>query len=104
MSPGKADATRLLIRDGKRTSLNLRVDGNSPLYESERDIGLNPDATGADPRDFRTLVGAQQSARLTGTANRTILGDVGATITAEAGRTPQPQPLRDRPVRRPTTR
>jgi len=84
---GKLDATRLLIRDGQRTSLNLRIDGNNPLYESERDIGLNPAATGADPRDFRTLVGAQQSARLTGSLNRDILGDVGATLTAEAGRT-----------------
>ena len=83
---GKADATRLIIRDGQRTSVNLRVDGNTPLYESERDIGLNPDATGPDPRDFRTLVGAQQSARLTGTLNRTILDDVGATVTAEVGR------------------
>jgi hypothetical protein len=84
---GKADATRLIIANGQRTSINLRVDGNSPLFESERDIGLNPAATGGDPRDFRTLVGAQQSARLTGTLNRTILGDVGATVTAEAGRT-----------------
>jgi hypothetical protein len=83
---GRADATKLLIADGKRTSLNLRVDGNSPLYESERDIGLNPAATGADPRAFRTLVGAAQSARLTATANRKILGNVGATVTAEAGR------------------
>ena len=83
---GRADATKLLITNGKRTSVNLRVDGNSPLYESERDIGLNPAASGGDPRDFRTLVGARQSARVTGTANRTILGDVGATITAEAGR------------------
>ena len=84
---GKFDATRLLIRDGQRTSLNLRLDGNDPLYESERDIGLNPAATGGDPRDFRTLVGAQQSARLTATANGTVFDDVGATITAEAGRT-----------------
>lgn len=84
---GKADATRLMIAEGRRTSLDLRVEGNDPLYERERDIGLNPTATGTDPRDFRTLVGAQQSARLTATANRAILGDVGATITAEAGRT-----------------
>ncbi len=83
---GKLDATRLLIRGGQRTSLNLRIDGNDPLFESERDIGLNPTATGADPRDFRTLVGARQSARLTGSFNRTILGDVGATVTAEAER------------------
>ena len=40
---GKADATRADHRDGQRTSLNLRVDGNGPLYESERDIALNPD-------------------------------------------------------------
>ena len=83
---GKLDATRLLIANNQRTTLNLRIDGNDPLYESERDIGLNPAAPGADPRDFRTLVGAQQSARLTGSLNRTILGDVGATVTAEAGR------------------
>ena len=83
---GKFDATRLLIRNGQRTSLTLRLDGNDPLYESERNIGLNSAATGADPRDFRTLVGAQKSARLTGTLNRTILGDVGATLTAEAER------------------
>ena len=83
---GKLDAARLVISDGQRTSLNLRVDGNDPLYESGRDIGLNPAATGADPRDFRTLVGAQRSARLTGSFNRTILGDVGATVTAEVGR------------------
>ena len=83
---GKLDATRLLIRDGRRTSLNLRIDGNDALSESDRDIGLNPAATGADPRDFRTLVGAQQSARLTGSHNRNILGDVGATLTAEASR------------------
>lgn len=84
---GRADATKLLIANGRRTSVNLRLEGNSPLYESERDIALNPDATGGDPRDFRTLVGTQKSARVTATANRTILGDVGATITAEAGRT-----------------
>ena len=83
---GKLDATRLLIRDSRRTSLNLRLDGNDPLYESQRDIGLNPAATGPDPRDFRTLVGTQQSARLTGSHNRNILGDVGATLTAEASR------------------
>ena len=83
---GKADATRLLISNGQRTSLNLRLDGNDPLYENERDVALNPAATGADPRPFRTLVGAQQSARITATANRTILNDVGATITVEAGR------------------
>ena len=37
-----------------------------------------------DPRPFRTLVGANQLARLTATANRTIFGDVSATLTGEA--------------------
>lgn len=79
---GKADATKLIIADGKRSSLNLHLEGNSPLLESERNIAFDP-ATGADPRPFRTLTGAAQSARLTGTLNRTILGDVGATVTSE---------------------
>ena len=81
----RADGTKLLISNGKRNSLNLHVEGNNPLYESERNIAFDP-ADGADPRDFRTLTGAAQSARLTGTANRTVLGDVGATVTAEIGR------------------
>ena len=83
---GKADGTKLLINNGKRNSLNLHDEGNNPLYETERDIRLDPNSAG-DPRDFRTLTGAAQSARLTGTANRTIWGDVGATVTAEVGRT-----------------
>ena len=37
-----------------------------------------------DPRPYRTLVGANQLARLTGTANRTIFGDVSATLIGEA--------------------
>jgi hypothetical protein len=83
---GKVDATKLLISNGKRNSLNVHIEGNNPLYESERDIGFDA-ANGADPRDFRTLTGASQSARVTGTMNRTVFGDVGATVTAEAGRT-----------------
>ena len=79
---GKADATRLIIANGTRTSLNAHVEGNNPLTESERDIAFDP-ASGADPRSARTLVGAAQSARLTGTLNRKILGDVSSTITAE---------------------
>ncbi|MEO7504401.1 MAG: TonB-dependent receptor plug domain-containing protein, partial [Sphingomicrobium sp.] len=84
---GRADATKLIIADGRRTSLNAHVEGNNPLYESERDILLDPASTAADARAYRTLVGAQQSARVTGTLNRTIGKDIGATITAEVGRT-----------------
>jgi hypothetical protein len=84
---GQADATRLTIRDGQRTSLNLHVEGNNPLYESERDVVLQPvGADGIDPRPFRTLVGARQDVRLSGTVNRTILGDVSATLNGEVER------------------
>lgn len=86
---GQADGTRLIIRDGQRTSLNAHVEGNTPLYENERDIALQlipglPDPV--DPRPFRTLVGARQEMRVSGTANRTILGNVSATITGEVER------------------
>ena len=86
---GQGDATRLVIRDGERTSLNLHVEGNSPLYENERDVILQPsapDTDAVDPRPFRTLVGARQDVRLSGTVNRTILGDVSATVNGEVER------------------
>ena len=86
---GQADATRLTIRDGQRTSLNLHVEGNNPLYESERDLALQPtapDTDAVDPRPFRTLLGARQAVRLSGTVNRTILDDVSATINGEVER------------------
>ena len=82
---GQSDATKLLIRGGQRTSLNVRLDGNGSITEAERDIDLAEPVT-PDPRDQRTLVGQARNARVTGTINRTILGDVGATLTAEAGR------------------
>jgi hypothetical protein len=86
---GQGDATRLVIREGQRTSLNVHVEGNNSLYENERDIALQPVASQpdeVDPRPFRTLTGARQNVRISGTANRTILGDVSATLTAEAER------------------
>jgi hypothetical protein len=86
---GQGDGTRLVIAEGTRTSLNLHLEGNSPLYESERDIGLQPvapDTDAVDPRSFRTLVRARNDVRLSGTHNRTIFGDVSATINAEAER------------------
>lgn len=87
---GQTEATRLLITNGQRTSLNLKLSGNTPLYESERDIALQyipslPDAV--DPRPYRTLTGSSQDIRLSGTANRQILGDVSATLNGELQRT-----------------
>jgi hypothetical protein len=81
---GFADATRLILRNDKRFSLNARIEGNDPLYEDERDIAFDP-ARGIDERSARTLVGAAQSARVTGTHNRPIGSTGSATVTAEAG-------------------
>ena len=84
---GRAEVGKLTLREGTRTSLNARVEGNDSLLESERDIALQPVASlpdAVDPRPFRTLVGASQLARITATHNRPIFGDVSATITGEA--------------------
>uniref|UniRef100_UPI0017D0F1B3 TonB-dependent receptor plug domain-containing protein n=1 Tax=Sphingomonas sp. TaxID=28214 RepID=UPI0017D0F1B3 len=83
---GQADGTRLIIANGKRTSFNVHVEGNTSLAESERDIALQPTAALLDPRPFRTLTGARQDVRVSGTANRTILGDVSATFNGEVER------------------
>ena len=86
---GQADATRLIIADGARTSFNFHAEGNSPLYENERDLLLQPtapDTDAIDPRPFRTLVAPHTDFRVSGTHNRTILGDVSATINLEAER------------------
>ncbi|HXG98886.1 MAG TPA: TonB-dependent receptor plug domain-containing protein [Sphingomicrobium sp.] len=84
-SGGQAESTRLLIRDGQRTSLNLRLEGNGALTEAERDIALATPLT-PDPREARTLLGSARSARATATVNRTVFGDVAATLTGEVGR------------------
>jgi hypothetical protein len=87
---GRGDAGRLIIADGTRTSVNLHAEGNSALFEDERDIVLQPVPSkpeAVDPRPFRTLVGSGDTLRLTATHNRTILGDVSATANAEAERT-----------------
>jgi hypothetical protein len=86
---GQADVTRLVIAEGTRTSLNAHVEGNSSLYQSERDIVLQPipsQPEPVDPRPFTTLVGRSKDFRLSGTHNRTIFGDVSATLNAEAER------------------
>jgi hypothetical protein len=87
---GQGEAGRLIIAEGTRTSINFRADANSPLEEDERDIILErveSQPNQVDPRPFRTLVGSGTTYRLTGTHNRTILGDVSATLNAEFERT-----------------
>ncbi len=83
-SSGRAEVTRLTIRNDKRTSLNLQVGGTNPLYQSDRDIRLDPNSA-VDERDARTLIGAAQNARLTATHNRPLGTTGGLTVTGEAG-------------------
>jgi hypothetical protein len=87
---GRAEVGRLIIADGTRTSISFKAEGNSALFEDERDIVLQPvesQPEPVDPRPFRTLVGSGNDLRLTATHNRTILGDVSATVSGEAERT-----------------
>jgi hypothetical protein len=87
---GRGEAGRLIIADDTRTSINLRAEGNTPLFEDERDIALQPipsQPEEVDPRPFRTLAGSSSIYRLTATHNRTVLGNVSATANAEAERT-----------------
>jgi hypothetical protein len=82
---GLGDVTRMMIDRAGRTTVNLHAEGNSALTESERDIVLQPidGRPDLDPRTARTLVGSQRELRGTVTHNRTILGNVSATVNAE---------------------
>lgn len=79
---GEIDVTRLLLGDKGRTTINLHLEDVTPLTEAERDIAA-PAAGAVDPRRFRTLLGARQLARVGGTVNRTIFGDVSATLDGQ---------------------
>lgn len=82
---GRADVGKLIIQDNIRTSGNLRLEGNNPLFESERDIALRPEDV-IDSRPFRTLSGANQSARLSGTLSRPVSTTFTGTVTGEVER------------------
>jgi hypothetical protein len=83
------DLTRLMIgRDG-RTQFNLHATGNTMLTEAERNIRLDPNQipTGGNESDelrARSLIGTKRDVRGSAIFNRQILGDVSATINAEA--------------------
>jgi hypothetical protein len=79
---GTADLTQLRIDRNGRTTLNLRAEGNTPVTEAERNI-LLADPAALDERFARTLVGSKRLVRGGATINRTVLGDVGATLNAE---------------------
>lgn len=74
---GVADLTRLMIQRNGRTTFNLHAEGNSMLTENERDNVI------AAPADARSLIGRKRDVRGSATVNRTIWGDVGATLNAE---------------------
>ncbi len=75
---GEADVNILRINDNGRWSLDLEYEREGALLESERDI-IRSD-TGADLTRFRTLLPQTEQASIGGTINRTILGDVSATL------------------------
>ncbi|GAA4030650.1 hypothetical protein GCM10022281_07590 [Sphingomonas rosea] len=102
---GRANVGRLTIRDDTRTSGNIRINGNNPLYETERDISARVGEP-IDSRPFRTLVGAQQAVNLSGTISRPISKVFTGTLTGEASRTRGTSALgllSTDPIRRTTT-
>jgi hypothetical protein len=80
------DVTRLIIQKNGRTQFNLHAEGNSMLTEAERNIILTqPSPTGneQDALLARSLLGTKRDIRGSAIVNRTILGNVGATLNAE---------------------
>ncbi|TRW15177.1 TonB-dependent receptor [Glacieibacterium frigidum] len=71
----EADINYLRLAPGSRLSLDAEYERLTPLFESERNV------IEADPD--RTLLSSSDALKLNGTYNRTILGNVSATISAE---------------------
>ena len=71
----EADVNYLRIANGSRLSIDGEYERSNPLFEDERDL------IEADPD--RTLLSASDAVKLNGTYNRTILGNVSATLSAE---------------------
>jgi hypothetical protein len=80
------DVTRLMIQKNGRTQFNLHAEGNSMLTEAERNIILtqpSPTGNAEDALLARSLLGTKRDIRGSAIVNRTILGNVGATLNAE---------------------
>jgi hypothetical protein len=71
----EGDLNYLRIANNSRFSLDGEYERSNPLFETERDL------IEADPD--RTLLSASDAVKLNGTYNRTILGNVSATISGE---------------------
>ncbi|MFL6722087.1 MAG: TonB-dependent receptor [Sphingomonas sp.] len=83
---GTADVTRFLVQRNGRTTFNLHATGNSMLTEAERNILLDPTQIVGTPEQelaARSLVGRKRDVRGSATFNRTIFGDVSATLNTE---------------------
>lgn len=83
---GEADLTRLTIQRNGRTQLNLHAEGNTMLTEAERHIILDQSSPTGNDRDAllaRSLIGTKRDVRGSATLNRTILGNVSATLNTE---------------------
>ncbi|HEU5066938.1 MAG TPA: TonB-dependent receptor [Sphingomicrobium sp.] len=88
---GTGDVTRLMIGRNGRTSLNLHVQGNGMLTEAERNIALQQPPNSTDVTDqqqqqelnARSLIGSKRDVRAAAVVNRTVLGDVAATVNTE---------------------
>jgi hypothetical protein len=80
------DLTRLMIQKNGRTQFNLHAEGNGMLTENERDIILGQPSPTSDPAAAlaaRSLIGTRRDYRGSATVNRTVFGDVSATLNAE---------------------
>jgi len=80
------DVTRLMINRAGRTQFNLHTEDNSMLTEAERNICLvRPCSAPQDENELRarSLVGAKRDVRGSAIVNRTILGNVSATLNGE---------------------
>ncbi len=69
----EADLNYLRLGNGSRFSIDGEYKHSDPLFETSRDL--------AQPDPDRTLLSATDAAKLNATYNRTILGNVSATIT-----------------------
>lgn len=71
----EADVNYLRLSEGSRFSIDGEYTRSNPLFETERNL------QNADPN--RTLLSASDAAKLNTTYNRTIFGNVSATINGE---------------------
>ncbi|MFC7499226.1 hypothetical protein ACFQRC_08330 [Enterovirga sp. GCM10030262] len=71
----EGDVNYLRIAEGSRLSIDAEYKRSTPLFETERDV--------IDPDPDRSLLSASDAVELNGTYNRTIFGNVSATLSAE---------------------